>query len=72
MLEWNWTKGQGAKLGSWYRVSGKYRNLNGEQTRIDLTMIQKVKYFRRMGEEFIMETSNKLAKWQNNNWAYRL
>lgn len=35
-------------------------------------MIQKVKYFRRMGEEFIMETNNKLAKWQNNNWAYRL
>lgn len=31
-------------------------------------MIQKVKYFRRIGEEFIKEKKNKLAKRQNENW----
>lgn len=33
-----------------------------------MTMIQKVKYFRRIREEFIKEKKNKLAKGQNKNW----
>lgn len=32
-----------------------------------MTMIQKVKFFRRLGEKFIKENENKLANRQNKN-----